>query len=249
MRALLVEDNMFCAAELAKFLKKNGFTCDTCYCGSKGFDLITTYEYDIILADLQLPDISGNDLIQQVRVSNKNNKKNIPIIVVSACYEMDKKVQSFLNGADDYIIKPYDKQELLMRIYSIIRRSKGYSHNIIKVGNEIELNLHAKTIEVNGSKIDLTATEFALLEFMIINKGTTLTKEAIIEYLYANSLDDTPTYKIIDVLVCKIRYKIAKFTKNKYVHTMWGMGYCVNDSHLQSNAEITQEEDIHVILD
>lgn len=232
MRVLLIEDDMCYASKLSKTLIGNQIMCDVCYYGREGLELINGSNYDTILIDINLPDINGNDLVKKIRMSNK---KNIPIIVSSALSETSTKVELFSSGADDYLIKPYMIDELIMRIYNVFRRSKGYVTNNIFVPPGLVLDTKAKLITINDKTLNLTATEFALFEYMIINKDNVLRKEQIIAHLYCSIFDGRiPTRKIVDVLVCKIRRKIKEITENEYLHTKWGLGYVVT-SQQQEN--------------
>jgi two-component system cell cycle response regulator CtrA len=230
MRALIVEDDILFADNLSKALHNNGIVSDICPLGEDGLLMMDSWAYDICIVDLGLPDIQGNELIQKIRFSKKAKKNNIPILVLSSFQKSEDKVKAFMYGADDFVTKPYENNELAMRILALIRRSNGHTQNILSVGEEIQLNLSAKEVKVNNNLIDLSSKEYNLFELLVLKKGNTLSKQVILDSLYGGG-HKVPTQKIVDVLICKIRSEIAKFSKSNYLKTVWGMGYKIDDRH------------------
>jgi len=223
MRVLLIEDDSATAQSIELMLKSEGFNVYTTDLGEEGVDLGKIYDYDLILLDLNLPDMSGLDVLRQLRVA----KINTPIMILSGTAEIETKVKSFGGGADDYMTKPFHKDELVARIHAVVRRSKGHAQSVIKTG-DITVNLDAKTVEVNGSRVHLTGKEYQMLELLSLRKGTTLTKEMFLNHLYGGM--DEPELKIIDVFICKLRKKLAAATAGKhYIETVWGRGYVLRD--------------------
>ncbi|MEW6596662.1 MAG: response regulator transcription factor CtrA [Pseudomonadota bacterium] len=223
MRVLLIEDDSATAQSIELMLKSEGFNVYTTDLGEEGVDLGKIYDYDLILLDLNLPDMSGLDVLRQLRVA----KINTPIMILSGTAEIDTKVKSFGGGADDYMTKPFHKDELVARIHAVVRRSKGHAQSVIKTG-DILVNLDAKTVEVNGSRVHLTGKEYQMLELLSLRKGTTLTKEMFLNHLYGGM--DEPELKIIDVFICKLRKKLASATSGAhYIETVWGRGYVLRD--------------------
>src|SRR3546814_7252760 len=155
-------------------------------------DLGKLYDYDIICLDLNLPDMHGYDVLKKLR----NAKVQTPVLILSGISEMDSKVRSFGFGADDYVTKPFHRDELVARIHAVVRRSKGHSQSVIRTG-KLSVNLDAKTVEVDGNRVHLTGKEYAMLELLSLRKGTTLTKEMFLNHLYGGM--DEPELKIIDV--------------------------------------------------
>jgi len=223
MRVLLIEDDSATAQSIELMLKSEGFNIYTTDLGEEGVDLGKIYDYDLILLDLNLPDMSGMDVLRTLRVA----KINTPIMILSGSAEIDTKVKTLGGGADDYLTKPFHKDELIARIHAVIRRSKGHAQSVIRTG-DILVNLDAKTVEVNNNRVHLTGKEYQMLELLSLRKGTTLTKEMFLNHLYGGM--DEPELKIIDVFICKLRKKLAGASKGKnYIETVWGRGYVLRE--------------------
>ena len=228
MRVLLIEDDSATAQSIELMLKSEGFNVYTTDLGEEGVDLGKIYDYDLILLDLSLPDMSGLEVLRQLRVG----KVNTPVMILSGTAEIETKVKTLGGGADDYMTKPFHKDELVARIHAVVRRSKGHAQSVIKTG-DITVNLDAKTVEVCGNRVHLTGKEYEMLELLSLRKGTTLTKEMFLNHLYGGM--DEPELKIIDVFICKLRKKLAVAADgNHYIETVWGRGYVLRDPHDQS---------------
>ena len=223
MRVLLIEDDGATAQSIELMLKSDGFNVYTTDLGEEGIDLGKLYDYDIILLDLNLPDMTGFDVLKSLRVS----KVNTPILILTGLGDTENKVRGLGFGADDYMTKPFHKDELVARIHAIVRRSKGHSQSVITTG-ALTVNLDAKTVEVDGQRVHLTGKEYQMLELLSLRKGTTLTKEMFLNHLYGGM--DEPELKIIDVFICKLRKKLAAATHGEhYIETVWGRGYVLRD--------------------
>jgi two-component system cell cycle response regulator CtrA len=223
MRVLLIEDDSATAQGIELMLKSEGFNIYSTDLGEEGVDLGKLYDYDIILLDLSLPDMNGFDVLKQLRLA----RVNTPILILSGNADIDAKVRGLGFGADDYMTKPFNKDELIARINAIVRRSKGHAQSVIKTG-DIIVNLDAKTVEVNAMRVHLTGKEYQMLELLSLRKGTTLTKEMFLNHLYGGM--DEPELKIIDVFICKLRKKLAAATGgDHYIETVWGRGYVLRD--------------------
>jgi len=219
MRILLIEDDPTTAKSIEMMLLSEGFNVYCTDMGEEGLDLGKIYDYDIILLDLNLPDIHGYEVLRELRES----KVKTPVLVLTGMKEITNVVQALGKGADDYVTKPFHKQELVARIHAIVRRSQGHAESVIETG-KLRVNLDAKTVEVAGTPLHLTGKEYDMLELLSLRQGTTLTKEAFLNHLY-NGIDE-PEAKIIDVFICKIRKKIMDATDGEnYIHTEWGRGY------------------------
>ncbi len=219
MRVLLIEDESNTAKAIELMLGTEGFNVYTTDLGEEGLDLGKLYDYDIILLDLNLPDMHGYDVLKKLRVS----RIATPVLILSGINETDSKVRSFGFGADDYVTKPFHRDELIARIQAVVRRSKGHSQSIVHTG-KLAVNLDAKTVEVGGSRLHLTGKEYAILELLTLRKGTTLTKDMFLSHLYGGM--DEPELKIIDVFICKLRKKLSLACDGEnYIETVWGRGY------------------------
>ena len=223
MRVLLVEDDPATSQSIELMLKSESFTVFTTDLGEEGVDLGKLYDYDIILLDLNLPDMSGYEVLRSLRVS----KIRTPILILSGLGGIEDKVKGLGFGADDYMTKPFHKDELVARVQAIVRRSKGHAGSAITTG-DITVNLDQKTAEVGGARVHLTGKEYQMLELLSLRKGTTLTKEMFLNQLYGGM--DEPEIKIIDVFVCKLRKKLANASGGKdYIETVWGRGYVLRE--------------------
>jgi len=231
MRVLLIEDDSSMARGIELMLNAEGFNVYSTDLGEEGVDLGKLYDYDIIILDLGLPDMSGYDVLKKLRTA----KVSTPILILSGMSEPDDKVKGLGFGADDYLTKPFNKDELIARIHAIVRRSKGHAQSTITTG-KLTVNLDSKSVEVNGQRLHLTGKEYGMLELLSLRKGTTLTKEMFLNHLYGGM--DEPELKIIDVFVCKLRKKLASATNgDNYIETVWGRGYVLRDPEERSQAK------------
>src|SRR6202011_6061823 len=223
MRVLLIEDDSATAQSIELMLKSESFNVYTTDLGEEGIDLGKLYDYDIILLDLNLPDMSGYEVLRTLRVA----KVKTPILILSGLAAIEDKVKGLGFGADDYLTKPFHKDELVARIHAIVRRSKGHAQSVIATG-DLTVNLDQKTVEVAGARVHLTGKEYQMLELLSLRKGTTLTKEMFLNHLYGGM--DEPELKIIDVFICKLRKKLANASDgSNYIETVWGRGYVLRE--------------------
>ena len=223
MRVLLVEDDPTTAKSIEMMLRHANLNVYSTDLGEEGVDLAKLYDYDLILLDLNLPDMTGLDVLRQLRLA----RVDTPILILTGSDDTDSKLKGFGFGADDYLTKPFHREELVARIHAIIRRSKGHAQSIIKTG-DVAVNLDAKTVEVNGRADHLTGKEYQMLELLSLRKGTTLTKEMFLNHLYGGM--DEPELKIIDVFICKLRKKLSEATGGgNHIETVWGRGYVLRD--------------------
>jgi two-component system, cell cycle response regulator CtrA len=219
MRVLLIEDDTATAQSIELMLKSEGFNVYTTDLGEEGVDLGKLYDYDIILLDINLPDISGYEVLKQLRAS----RVGTPVIILSGLAAIEDKVKGLGLGADDYMTKPFHKDELVARIHAVVRRSKGHAQSVIQTGCML-VNLGTKTVEVNGRRINLTSKEYQMLELLSLRKGTVMTKEMFLNHLYGEMYE--PKLKIIDVFICKVRKKLAEASNGEsFISTVWGRGY------------------------
>ncbi len=223
MRILLVEDDPTTSKSIEMMLQNANLNVYATDLGEEGIDLAKLYDYDLILLDLNLPDMNGHEVLRQLRIA----KVETPILILSGADDTENKLKGFGFGADDYMTKPFHRQELIARIHAIVRRSKGHAQSVIATG-KFAVNLDAKTVEVDGSPVHLTGKEYQMLELLSLRKGTTLTKEMFLNHLYGGM--DEPELKIIDVFICKLRKKLSEATGGEnYIETVWGRGYVLRD--------------------
>lgn len=223
MRILLVEDDPTTSRSIELMLTHANLNVFCTDLGEDGIDLAKLYDYDLILLDLNLPDMSGHEVLRQLRLA----RIETPILILTGADDTENKIKSFGFGADDYLTKPFHREELVARIHAIIRRSKGHSQSVIRTG-DVNVNLDAKTVDVDGVSVHLTGKEYQMLELLSLRKGTTLTKEMFLNHLYGGM--DEPELKIIDVFICKLRKKLAEATGgHNYIETVWGRGYVLRE--------------------
>ena len=222
MRVLLVEDDRLTAQSIELMLRSESFDVCVSHVGAEGSDLAKLYDYDIILLDLVLADMSGYEVLRTLRAA----RIRTPILVLSGLAGIKDKVKGLGLGADDYMTKPFHKDELIARIRAVVRRSRGYPLSVVQSG-DLTVNLDHRTVEVDGTRVNLTTKEYQILEHLSLRKGTPLTKEMILYQLYGGV--DEPASKIIDVFICKLRKKLAQASAGKnYIETVWGRGYALH---------------------
>jgi two-component system, cell cycle response regulator CtrA len=219
MRVLVIEDDSATAQSIELMLKSESINVYTTDLGEEAIDLGKLYDYDIILLDLNLPDMSGFEVLRSLRVS----RVKTPTLILSGLAGIEDKVKGLGFGADDYMTKPFHKDELVARIHAVVRRSKSHAQSVIQTG-DLVVNLDTKMVEVGGQRVHLTSKEYQILELLSLRKGTTQTKEMFLNHLYGGM--DEPQLKIIDVFICKLRKKLANVSFGKdYIETVWGRGY------------------------
>ena len=223
MRVLLIEDDSATAKSIELMLKSESFNIYRTDVGEEGIDLGKLYDYDIILLDLNLPDMSGFEVLRTLRAS----KVTTPILILSGLAGIEDKCKGLGFGADDYMTKPFHKDEMIARIRAIVRRSKGHAQSVIQVG-DLVLNLDSKTVEVIGAPINFTGKEYKMLELLMLHRDKPVTKEMFLNHLYGGM--DEPEVKIIDVFICKVRKKLTNASGGKnYIETAWGRGHILRE--------------------
>ena len=222
MRVLLVEDDTIVARGVTLALKAATMIVDTADTGEEALEHARLYDYDIIVLDLMLPDMEGYEVVRRLRAA----RFETPVLILSGLTRPANKIRGFGMGADDYITKPFDQQELVARIQAIVRRAKGFSQPTLSVG-PLTLNLGSREVLVEGRSVHLTGKEYAVLELLTLRKGIVLTKEAFLNHLYGGM--DEPEVKIIDVFICKLRKKLAMAGAAELIGTVWGRGYVLRE--------------------
>jgi DNA-binding response OmpR family regulator len=237
MRVLLIEDDTTAARSIELALAAEGIICDTAELGEEGVEIGKIYDYDIIILDLMLPDIGGYEVLLRLRSA----KIKTPILILSGLNTVDHKIKGLTCGADDYLTKPFDREELIARIQAIVRRSKGHSESIIKF-DKVTINLDTRNVEVDGTQVHLTNKEYAILNLLVMRKGTVLSKEMFLNHLYSSV--DEPEMKIIDVFICKLRKKLADASGGtNYIETVWGRGYMLKDCSSMDDSEVNDKSE------
>jgi len=223
MRVLLIEDDSATARSIELMLKSESFNVYLTDLGEEGIDLGKLYDYDIILLDLNLPDISGYEVVRALRLA----KVKTPILILSGLAGTEDKVKGLGLGADDYLTKPFHRDEVVARIHAIVRRSRGHAQSVVTIG-DLVVNLDEKSVEAGGAWVHLTGKEYQIHEILALRKGTTLSKEMFLNHLYGGM--DEPELKIIDVFICKLRKKLANASGGRdYIETVWGRGYMLRE--------------------
>lgn len=225
IRILIIEDEKKIADTLAKGLKELDFHVETAYDGKIGLRLFESGSFDLIITDINLPGINGYDLCISIRSRNQH----IPVIMLTALGAMDDKIEGFDAGADDYLVKPFEFKELLVRLRALLKRTMNQqlpAGNILKVAG-LELNVDSKEVTRNGMLISLTAKEFQLLEYFMRNRNRVISRADIAEKVW--DLDFDTKTNVIDVYVNFLRKKIDKDFDPKLIHTQVGMGYIMKE--------------------
>jgi two-component system copper resistance phosphate regulon response regulator CusR len=224
MKVLIIEDEVKTVQSLKKGLEEHQMEVDFAYDGQTGKQLAESGNFDVIVSDVVMPKMTGFELIKQLRTTGVET----PILLLTAMGTTDDKVMGFEAGADDYLVKPFEFKELLMRIRALARRGKeGVPQRTILYFADLELNLDAKTCTRSGKKIELTPKEFALTEYLIRNQGRVVSKTEIAEKVWDINFD-TGT-NVIEVYVSYLRNKLDRPFDKKLIHTIFGLGYVLKE--------------------
>lgn len=228
IKILVVEDDADINGLLCNILSKKGYDVRGAFSGSEALMCIDQFEYDLVLLDLMLPGVSGEDIINKIR-----KDKIMPIIVISAKITQDDKINALKLGADDYITKPFDINEVLARVESQLRRYKKFSNSESNDGSKIKYNnlvldKESKQVFINDKEISLTVREFKILELLMSNPNKVFTRANIFESVWDNEfLGDDNT---VNVHVSNLRSKLSKADKDaEYIKTVWGIGFKLSE--------------------
>ena len=220
MKILVVEDERDLNRIITKHLKKNNYSVDSCFDGQEALDFISYSEYDLIITDIMMPNVDGYEFIDKLRA----NKNNTPVIMLTAKDTLEDKIVGLDSGADDYIVKPFEFDELLARIRVLMRRNYGLATNIIQI-EEVTLDLTKKQVTKSGEIIDLTGKEYEVLEYLMKNKGSILSRDQILNHVWDYEYEGASN--IVDVIIKNIRKKLDKGEGNTIIYTKRGLGYFV----------------------
>ncbi len=218
MRILIVEDELTLSKQIQDFFSTKGFAVDVAHTGSDGHYLATEYPIDVAIVDIGLPDLSGIELIARLR----KEKVNTPILLLTARSRWQEKVEGLEAGADDYLAKPFHYEELLARVNALLRRSQGKAHPVLSYAN-IELDTLAQDVTVEGKKIELTAYEYKVLEYLLFRKGEVVSKSVLTDHIYDEDYDRDSN--VIEVFIGRLRKKIDPNGTTKPIETLRGRGY------------------------
>ena len=223
MKILLVEDEERLASFIRKGISAEGYEVEVAYDGRTGLSLFRKDMYDIIILDVNLPQINGFELCRLIRADNET----VPVLMLTALDSLADKSDGFNAGADDYLAKPFEFQELLLRVRALTRRNRSKPKQILQLA-DLELNLDTKTVSRACNRIDLTTREYALMEYLMLNKGKIISRVDISERVWSLNFDSNTN--VIDVYISYLRKKIDKGYSPKLLHTIVGMGYVLRES-------------------
>ncbi len=223
MRVLLAEDDLLAARGISLALRTAQIFVDHVDQGGEAIEMIRHYDYDVVLVGLTLSDMDGRHVVRRIRAA----RSTVPILMMGGGHTAARtKVEAFGAGADDFLTMPVDHDELVARIQAVLRRSRGFSDPVIRVG-ALQLNTNTHQVSYAGHEVHLTGKEFAMLELLILRKGQVLTKDAFLNHLYGGM--DEPEGKIIDVFICKLRKKLQAVGGSDLISTVWGRGYILQE--------------------
>lgn len=218
MRALVIEDDPDLRAQVAKYFTDDGFVVDAAADGEQGLYMATEYPLDLAIVDLGLPKISGVDIVKKVR------KKGCayPILILTARDGWESKVAGLEAGADDYVVKPFHKEELMARARALLRRTGGWSKSTLESG-PVVLDTAARSVTLHGTAVDLTAYEYRLLEYLLLHAGKVVSKSTLTEHLYSEDMERDSN--VIEVFVRRLRTKLDPEESLHPIETLRGQGY------------------------
>lgn len=231
MRILIVEDDRKLAEFVARGLRAERFAVDLAGNGKEGQAYLNSYAYDLLILDLLLPQMSGTELLRSARQSHAA----LPVLILTARDAVEDKVAHFEAGADDYLTKPFDFAELLVRVKALLRRSPVERADVLRIA-DLELNRITQLVKRDGHRLDLTAKEFALLEYLLCSPGRVFSRTMILNHVWDQSFEGVTN--IVDVYVRYLRRKVDEPFPVRLIHTVRGVGYCVRESEPERRAAV-----------
>lgn len=218
MKILLVEDDQVLLRQLSQQLHTHGYEVDGSADGEDGLFRAREYHYDVAIVDIGLPKVSGIDIVAALRKENNS----LPILMLTARSSWRDKVTALKAGADDYVVKPFQAEELLARLEALLRRSAGYSSSVLTQGS-ISLNIDSGDVSVDGEVVNLTAFEYKMLHYFLMNPNRVTSKSALVDYLYHEDVERDSN--VIEVIIARLRQKLDPENKTKPIETLRGRGY------------------------
>ena len=223
MRILIIEDDALLAERIQEIIEEAGHEVNHALTGEEGLSLAEMESHNVIILDMGLPDMSGNDITKALR----NASNNVPILVLSARTQLEDKLAALDLGADDFMIKPFHRDELLARLHALLRRSEGLNSHVVQIG-DLQIDIRNKQLLVENKPVTLTRKEFEILELLAMRQGRPVEKSTLMNHLYGSN--DEPEIKIIDVFICTLRKKLAEYNKGRHcIETVRGRGYALRD--------------------
>ncbi|MBE8219953.1 MAG: response regulator transcription factor [Alphaproteobacteria bacterium] len=236
MRILLIEDDESIAETLSIALTAENMTVDHAVSGEEGLEMINLYKYQLVALDLGLPDMEGFSLLENLRAA----KKNVSVLVISARADIEIRLACLDAGADDYLVKPFEMNEVIARARALVRRANGHSSSLLEFGG-LTLDMSTYEVRVADRLVDLTNKEYKILEILCLRGGGIVTKGHFLDHLY-NGMDE-PEIKIIDVFVCNLRKKIkGSGINDPIIETLWGRGYRIHPAVAASLLSVEPQE-------
>ena len=222
MKILIVEDNKTIQKDIEKELSKH-FDTETCGDGEEGLYLISQGIYDLVILDLMLPNMGGIEILIQARKDGIDT----PILILTAKEALDDKVEAFTLGANDYLTKPFYMDELVARVYAILRTNGKIKDKKYLEFKDLRIDSEKNSVYINDEEIELQNKQFKLLEYFVLNKGSILLKEQIYDRIWG--IDSDATIEIVEVYVSNLRKKLSKYDYDKYIKTKRKVGYILDD--------------------
>jgi two-component system, cell cycle response regulator CtrA len=206
-------------------LLQHGIRSEQATSGREALEFLRLYDYDLVLMDLHLPDVPAYEVVRMMRAASLKT----PVVIMSDTATVAAKVKALDQGADDFLITPCDAEEILARIRAVVRRSRGHSNSTLTLG-PVELLLDRRDVRVHGQSLHLSRREYSVLELLFLKQGQILNKGAFLTHLYCGM--DEPEMKTIDVIICRLRKKLATAGVPTLIDTVWGCGYILRDPSL-----------------
>ena len=223
MKALVVEDDRVLSGNICESIK-HLFEVEQAYDGREGLQKILHNEYDVVIMDVMMPNMDGYDVTREVR----SNGVTVPILILTALDQVADKVKGLKSGADDYLAKPFDIDELQARLEALVRRSKtGYKEGNTLSFLELTLNLSTRVASIRGEKLDLHGKQFDLLEYLVSNKNIILHKERIFQRVWG--FFSSTSFSVVEVYASQVRKVLKEYGYDKYLKTVRGLGYILTD--------------------